>query len=219
MDGPVWPDHPAPNRIMYKHFHKRKGVLAPDAEMWQALGEGRLLREILLDFYSRVYADPRLSVFFDGITIERAIDKQYSFLRSIFTGEKCYFGDHPKNAHHWMVISNELFNYRESLMQNTLRRHGLPESLIQRWMGLEEVFRSSIVKSEPWPRKINGIALPLDGYNSLVLDVSCLCDCCGCEISCGAVGYYHRRTGKLNCQDCHSRQNSPGHVSTIQSPN
>jgi len=204
---------------MYIHFHKRKGELAADAEMWQALGEGRLLREILLDFYSQVYADPRLSMFFEGVTIERAIDKQYSFLRSIFTGEKCYFGDHPKNAHHWMVISNALFNYHESLMQNTLRRHGLPEYLIQRWMALEEVFLSSIVKSKPRPRKINGIALPLDGYDSLVLEVSTLCDCCGAEIPSSTVGYYHRRTGKLNCQDCHSRQHSPGHGNTIQPAN
>jgi len=204
---------------MYKHFHKRKGLLAPDPEMWQALGEGRLLREILQEFYSQVYADSRLSVFFDGVTIERAIDKQYSFLRSIFTGEKCYFGDHPKNAHHWMVISNELFDYRESLMQLTLRKHSLPEYLIQRWMDIEEVFRNSIVKTKPIPRKLNGVALPLDGYDSLVLDVCSLCDSCGTEIPSGSLGYYHRRKGNLNCVDCHNQLSSNGYATAIPSTN
>jgi truncated hemoglobin YjbI len=195
---------------VYKYHHNRKGLLAPDIEMWRALEEGRLLRDILSDFYRQVYADSRLSPFFDGISIERAIDKQYSFLHSIFTGEKCYFGDHPKNAHHWMVISDELFDYREALMESSLRKYGLAEYLIQRWRNIDEVFRKSIVKDKPRPRKIDGLALPLEGYSPLIMDVSGLCDCCGAELACGTLGYYHRRTGKLNCRDCHNQIDNPG---------
>lgn len=190
---------------MYKHYHNRKGLLAPDIEMWQALDEGRLLRDILSDFYCQVYADSRLSPFFDGVSIERAIDKQFSFLRSIFTGEKCYFGDHPKNAHHWMVISDTLFDYRETLMENTLRKYGLGEYLVQRWRNIEEVFRRSIVKDHPLPRKIDGLALPFEGYSPLILEVSSLCDFCGTELPSSTLGYYHRRTGKLYCRDCYNR--------------
>ncbi|MEJ2391520.1 MAG: group 1 truncated hemoglobin [Gammaproteobacteria bacterium] len=190
---------------MYKHYHKRHGLLAPDAEMWQALDEGQLLRSILTDFYTQVYADAALSPFFTGVTIDRIIDKQYSFLRSIFTGEKCYFGDHPKNAHHWMVISDDLFDYRAALLENSMRKHNLPSHLIRRWQKIESVFRKVIVKDTPIPRKVGNQALPLDGYNPITLDVSSLCDCCGSEIPSGTDGYYHRRTGQLNCARCHQR--------------
>ena len=204
---------------MYKHYHNRKGLLAPDTEMWQALDDGRLLRTILLDFYAQVYADPRLSPFFEGVTIERIIDKQFSFLRSIFTGEKCYFGDHPKNAHHWMIIADDLFDLRATLMENSLRKHGLQEYLIQRLREIEEVFRKVIVKDTPIPRKIGDMVLPLDGYSPLTLDLSSLCDKCGIEIACGTVGYYHRRTGKLTCLECHQASDKTGQVSDRLVPN
>lgn len=199
---------------MYKHFHKRKGLLAPDAEMWQALHEGDLLSAILADFYAQVYADPRLTPFFHGVTIERLIEKQFSFLRSIFTGEKCYFGNHPKSAHHWMVISDELFDYREALMQNTLRKHGLPEFLIKRWREMEELFRTAIVKEQPLPRKVGNFEAPADGYASISLELSTLCDDCGDEIMAGIATIYHRRTGKILCGKC--LKNEPAKVQPMQ---
>lgn len=197
---------------MYKHYHQRKGLLAPNTELWNALQEGQLMRQILTDFYTQVFADTTLSPFFANVTIDRIIDKQYSFLRSIFTGEKCYFGDHPKNAHHWMVISDELFDYREALMENTIRKYDLPEHLIQHWMKVEAVFRKSIVKHKPMPRKVGNLELPLDGYNSITLDVSSMCDSCNNEIRCGSTGYYHRRTGKLNCIECHTQTVQPEQI-------
>lgn len=187
---------------MYKHYHKRHGVLAPDGEMWQALQEGRGLRKILETFYSRVYEDERLAHFFEGVTKQRAIEKQFSFLKSIFTGEKCYFGEHPKAAHHWMVISNELFDYREALMEHCLREHGLPEHFIQRWRAVEETFRKVIVKSEPFELKFGGVVRPVEGYSMETLEVATLCDQCSGEITAGANVTYHVRTGKVYCPGC-----------------
>jgi truncated hemoglobin YjbI len=99
-------------------------TLSPDPDLWEALGRGKLLRAILEDFYGRVYRDPRLLPFFHKVTIERAIDKQYAFLADVFTGRRDYFGLKPFNAHHWMVISDELFDYRERSIEDCMRRHG-----------------------------------------------------------------------------------------------
>lgn len=188
------PDKPSPRR--------RRGDLAPNPEMWAALEEGKKLTEILHDFYTRVYEDPRLSHFFEGTTKQRAIEKQYNFLMEIFTGERVYFGERPRNAHHWMVISEELFDYREALMESVLRAHGLPEPLVEKWRAMEEVFRKQIVKDHPVPKKIGGVEMPLDGYEELVMDVGTLCDGCQGEVKPGDRVRYHVRTGKTYCPTC-----------------
>jgi truncated hemoglobin YjbI len=181
---------------------RRRNDLAPNPRMWEALDRGRRLREVLVDFYTRVYADPRLSPFFEGVTKDRAIDKQYSFLAQIFTGEPLYFGERPRNAHHWMVISEELFDYRESLMEACLRRAGLDAERIREWRAVEEIFRKQIVKALPVPKKIRGVELPLEGYDTLLLEVSCLCDGCQGPMEAGTRASYHVRTGRAFCQSC-----------------
>lgn len=182
----------------------RNSDRAPDAEMWAALDAGERLMSILVDFYTRVYADPRLSSFFHGVTMQRSIEKQYLFLRQIFTGERIYLGDRPRNAHHWMVISDELFDYREALLMECARRHGLAERLVQRWRGMEEGFRRDIVKTAPWNRMLDGVALPVDGFGETLIEVGSLCDSCGGEIPPGTKVRYHLRLGSLHCEACHA---------------
>lgn len=180
----------------------RRGPLAPNPRMWEALDRGPRLRAILTDFYAEVYRDERLAPFFHATTIEWAIDHQYAFLAEIFTGESMFFGDRPRNAHHWMVISDELFDYREAVMERCLRRHGLPEDLIRAWRAVEEVFRSHIVKQTPFARLRHGVPMPLEGYDHIVLDAGGMCDGCAGEIARGGDSWYHVRTGKAYCAPC-----------------
>jgi truncated hemoglobin YjbI len=170
--------------------------------MWGALQSGDGLSEILLDFYSRVYDDPRLAPFFEGVTRARAIEKQYQFLRQIFTGEPVYFGDRPRNAHHWMVISDELFDHREALMETCLRRYGLADHLVTRWRTVEEAFRKQIVKAEPRGKRIGGVELPFEGYEPICFSVGFVCDGCAGPVEQGAIARYHVRTGRTYCSRC-----------------
>lgn len=180
----------------------RKGDLAANPEMWAALKDGELLSEILDDFYTQVYADPQLSPFFKDATKQRAVDKQYLFLKGIFTGIKCYFGERPRNAHHWMVISDELFDYREKLMEETLRKHHLSEDLIQQWRAVEEIYRKQIVKDKAFGKKVGGIEIPAEGYAEDTLTVGSMCDICQAELAAGTKISYHVRTGKVYCPAC-----------------
>jgi truncated hemoglobin YjbI len=187
-----------------KKIRTRRGPLAANPGLWVALERGKKLRVILEDFYAEVYRDERLVPFFHATTIEWAIDHQYAFLGEIFSGEPMFFGDRPRNAHHWMVITDELFDYREALMERCLRRHGLAEEHIVAWRAVEEVFRSHIVKSAPFARMRNGVAMPLDGYDRIALDAGGVCDRCEHEIARGGDAWYHVRTGKAFCGTCAS---------------
>lgn len=184
-------------------------ALRPDPELWEALGQGALLTAILTEFYGRVYEDPRLSPFFHGVTKERAIEKQYSFLRDVFSGSKGYFGLRPFNAHHWMVISDELFDYREALLEGCMRRHGLPEHLVRRWGAVHELFRREIVKHGARGLILDGVEQPHEGHEELTLAVGSICDGCAAEMPCGVRGRFHLRTGQLFCGACGAREAGP----------
>ncbi len=180
----------------------RPGILEPHPDLWAALGHGVGLTQVLEDFYTRVYADPRLAPFFVHTTRQRAIEQQYSFLSAIFTGEPVYFGARPRNAHAWMVISDELFDYREDLLADCLRRYGLSEALVAHVREVDEAFRKQIVKDTPRPRKIGGVAMPLEGYEDVEMAIGALCDACGVEVPAGAMARYHVRTGETWCRAC-----------------
>ncbi len=178
------------------------GYPPPDPELWKALGEGKMLSAILKDFYGIVFQDERLGHFFDGVTQQRLVEKQYLFIRQILTGDKIYFGDRPRNAHHWMVISDELFDYREGIMESCLRKHGLADDMMHRFMAVESYYRSDIVKAKPFARRLGDIEIPFEGFDELVMDVGTLCDSCSREVSAGEKVIYHVRLGKIYCSDC-----------------
>jgi ferredoxin-NADP reductase/ferredoxin/truncated hemoglobin YjbI len=181
-------------------------ALPPDPELWQALESGPGLTRILTDFYERVYEDPRLAPFFHNVTKDRAIQKQYEFLREVFARDLTFFGLRPFNAHHWMVISDELFDYRERLIESCMRRHGLAEHLIRRWLALHEAFRRELVKSETRGLIVDGIERRSEGYSAETLTVGSVCDGCQAEMPSGSHGRMHRRTGKLFCEQCAARE-------------
>ncbi|MBM7068698.1 2Fe-2S iron-sulfur cluster-binding protein [Actibacterium sp. 188UL27-1] len=180
----------------------KMAAITPDPELWEALGQGALLTDILTDFYKAVYADPRLAPFFHRVTQARAIEKQYSFLRDLLTGARQYFGEKPFNAHHWMVISNELFDYREAMLMGIARRHGLPKRLLWRWAALHEMFRREIVKTIARGVIRGQVEVDLEGFTEELLDVATVCDGCIGEIAAGDTAKMHRRTGELFCLNC-----------------
>lgn len=176
----------------------------PDPELWERLGQGELLNDILHAFYKEVYEDPQLSPFFKSVTIERAIQKQYNFLYMLMTGEEVFMGARPRNSHHWMVISNELFDYRERMMERHMRSFGLEDRFIDRWKALHEFYRSRIVKDKPWSRIVDGHLLPLSGLGDITAEVGMICDKCSTVIEPGQQAKYHLHTGEVYCLSCSS---------------
>lgn len=174
----------------------------PDPELWGLLGGGAKVREVLECFYAKVYADPLLSPFFASVTRDFIIGKQYSFLETLITGVYTFFGDTPRNTHHWMVIPHHVFDHRQKLMDQALEEAGVPHDLAARWNGFEEHFRQDIVKDREWPRRINGELVDLQGFERQVMGVGTICDSCHAEVPAGAMVSYHKRTGLISCPQC-----------------
>lgn len=174
----------------------------PDAEMWAAMQDGVLLKQILTTFYTWVFDDEILRAYFSGVTKQRLIEKVYSFLYQIFTGKKVFFGERPRNGHHWMVISEEIFAHREALMEKALIQHKLAPHLIQRWLAYEAWYKDDIVKKKPINKVLFGEEIPYEGFESMQMDVSTLCDSCQGEVNIGDTVRYHVRMGTVYCEKC-----------------
>ena len=176
-----------------------------DPALWAELGQGQRVRQVLDAFYAKVFADARLAPYFQNTTPDHVAGKQYAFLYEAMTGEDVYFGDQPFNAHHWMVISDDLFDHRQRLMVETLEAHGLTDDQIRRWTAFEEVFRPDIVKDQTVARQSDsGTFNRPEGFAEEVLAVGAMCDHCGAEIAAGTSVLYHLQLGTISCAACRS---------------
>lgn len=188
---------------LYQPCDKQKiDACKPDPELWDALRKGDGLTDILHDFYEVVYNDARLSPFFHNVTKSRAVEKQYDFLRDLITGSREFFGERPFNSHHWMVISDELFDYRETVFFAAVKRYGLAPHLINHWAAMHEMFRRELVKSAPRGIYRDGVEHYLEGYLDEEIIVDTVCDGCYAEISVGETARMLKRTGELFCLKC-----------------
>jgi len=87
-------------------------------------------------------------------------------------------------------------------MQACLRKHGLPEHLIERWIAMEYRYLDVVVKNKPWKKIVDGVEYPVDGFGEVITEVGTLCDACGREIPSGEMVSYHLRTGEVYCDTC-----------------
>lgn len=184
---------------------RRAEVPSPpqDPALWAELGHGRMVREVLDAFYVKVFADEWLAPYFHNTTADHVAGKQYAFLYEAMTGEDVYFGDNPLNAHHWMVISDALFDHRQRLMIETLEEHGLSDDQIRRWTAFEEPYRPDIVKEQASNRQNEGqIEMRQEGFAEEILAVGSMCDHCGAAIEAGTPVLYHQRLGTISCATC-----------------
>lgn len=173
-----------------------------DPSLWALLDDGLQARKVLEAFYLKVYADELLAPFFAGVSMARAIDKQYSFMKQCITGEKIYMGDRPRNAHHWMIITHELFDHRQMLMHQTMTEQGLAAPVIARWSRFEEYFRPDMVKSHTWPKQMGDELVYTDGFSEEIMGEASLCDHCQQEVMAGETVLMHRRLGTISCSRC-----------------
>jgi protein-tyrosine phosphatase/truncated hemoglobin YjbI len=182
---------------------KHADLLRPSLEYFESIGGDEGLRRILTAFYDRVFEDSRIGHFFAHTHKETIRAKQVAFMRRCFTGDsRGYMGQRPRNAHHWMVISDEDFDYREALMRDVLQEEGLTGPQIERWIAMECAFRQQIVKDKPWPLFYRGVETAWASEarpETCALDT--LCDTCQGEIPSGHTAWL--LGDQFRCDTCH----------------
>jgi hemoglobin len=128
--------------------------------LFDAVGGLPTLSKVHKIFYDKVYAHPWIGQFFIGHDQDAIENRQTTFMGEKMGGQIEYMGKEMELTHQAMYITGELFNLRQSLLEESLLEAGLSGELRERWLRIDGAFMKKIVKGSldsfmntTWPYK------------------------------------------------------------------
>jgi truncated hemoglobin YjbI len=112
------------------------------------LGGKHVLEKIHKIFYDKMYAHPWMGKFFVGIKQEIIESQQTDFMVQNFGGPANYVGKIVVPAHKHMFITDEMFNVRQKLLEESLIEAGVAPEHRATWLKIDGAFRAGIVKNK-----------------------------------------------------------------------
>ncbi len=117
-----------------------------DVRLFDEIGSEDIILRIHQRFYDAIFEEPWLEKFFYGKSKETLIRKQTQFMVAAFNDPNNYMGDTPAFVHMHMLITEEMFDVRETLLRRAILAEGLSTSIAERWLAVDRSFRPAIVK-------------------------------------------------------------------------
>lgn len=87
---------------------------------FEELGGRKILEKVAKLFYDKVYDAEWIGKYFQSVKQEIIEEQQVDFMSMALGGPKVYLGKLPVPAHKHMMITNELFDLREKLLDEAL---------------------------------------------------------------------------------------------------
>jgi hemoglobin len=106
------------------------------------------LREVIEDFYSRVFGDVMIGFLFEGKDRQRLIDKEYEFTAHFLGGDVKYTGRAMRTAHAQSPIFGGHFERRLQLLRETLRDHAVDPAVVKAWIDHSLALRAQITSDK-----------------------------------------------------------------------
>lgn len=114
--------------------------------IYDELEDKDIIKKVNKIFYDKVYSHPWLKLFFEDIDQDFITEQQTQFIVGAMGGPRLYSGRLPSNAHPHMFITEEIFNIRKKLLEESFKEVNAPNILTEKWLKIDESFRSVICK-------------------------------------------------------------------------
>jgi len=114
--------------------------------LYEQLGGRPTLERVHEIFYDKLYAHEWLKGFFVGVDQKVIENQQTDFMAQALGGPDLYCGKFPVPAHKHMFITEEVFDLRHMLLEQSLREAAVPEPLRTRWLKIDGAFKGRLVK-------------------------------------------------------------------------
>jgi len=117
--------------------------------LFERIGGRPTLDRVHKIFYDRLYAHPWLGGFFAGVEQTHIEKQQSDFMSGAMGGPEAYAGRRPQDAHPHLFITEELFELRHQILEESMIEAGVPEDLRKEWLKIDGAFKRAIVKGSP----------------------------------------------------------------------
>ena len=114
--------------------------------LYEEIGGYDMIHKVNKSFYDKVYQHPWLSQFFQHIPQERIERQQTDFMVAAFGGPDMYMGREVIPAHLHIMITEEVYNLREQLLEEAFAEVKPPQKLVERWRKIDLAFKNKIIK-------------------------------------------------------------------------
>ena len=111
--------------------------------LFAKIGEQKL-REVITDFYSRVFGDVMIGFMFEGKSRQHLIDREYEFTANLLGGDVKYTGRPMRTAHAQTPIFGGHFERRLQILRETMRDRGVDPDVQRVWIDHTLALRDQI---------------------------------------------------------------------------
>jgi hemoglobin len=112
-------------------------------ELFAKIGHTKL-REVITDFYSRIFGDLMIGFLFEGKDRQHLIDREYEFTANLLGGGVKSTGRAMREAHAKSPIFGGHFERRLQLLRETIRDHAVDPEVTQVWIDHTLALRAQI---------------------------------------------------------------------------
>jgi hemoglobin len=116
-------------------------------ELYAAIGEPKL-REVITDFYGRLFGDVMIGFLFEGKSRQHLIDREVEFTAGFLGGDMKYTGRPMRTAHAASPIFGGHFERRLQILRETLRDHAVDADVQRVWIEHTLALRAQITSDK-----------------------------------------------------------------------
>lgn len=127
--------------------------------LFAKIGEAKL-REVISDFYSRVFGDVMIGFMFEGKNRQHLIDREYEFTASFLGGDVKYTGRPMRTAHARTPIFGGHFERRLQILRETLHDNAVDPDVQQVWIDHTLALRPQITADKGSECKDTSVVAP-----------------------------------------------------------
>lgn len=120
--------------------------MSKDVHIFEEMGGMAKIKEIQKIFYDKIYEDPWMKHYFATMPQEQIESQQADFMAQVLGGPKMYCGRFPVQAHEHIYVTEELFEYRQKILKESLEEAGLSPEHVEICIKMDEAFKKGIVK-------------------------------------------------------------------------
>lgn len=117
-----------------------------EGSYYERIGGAETLSRVMKIFYDKIFEDPWMSQYFIDVDQQVIESQQADFMRGLFGGPKNFMGRAPIEAHENMMVTEELFNHRSKLLEESLVEFGVNEADIKEWLRIDRSFKRAVIK-------------------------------------------------------------------------